>query len=178
LHTRRSTPNAARWQALRARAKRRPKQAYDSRLQQVLDTCPGYNLGKAYKKVTRVFEQEFRESELTLPQFAVLVNTGVTEIASASEIADRLGSDLSTISRTMELVVKRGLVEQRRGEDRRVRMYSLTPEGRRVLDDALVQWERAKRRVLREIRNENWDQTLTTLRHISSSPATDNVAGA
>jgi DNA-binding MarR family transcriptional regulator len=134
----------------------------------VLQTCPGYNLGKAYKKVTRLFEEEFRSSDLTLPQFAVLVNTGVTATATASEIAERLGSDLSTISRTMDLLVDRDLVQESRAQDRRVRVYRLTEKGRQALDETLPKWRAAKRRVLDHVDRSSWETTLSTLRRIAS----------
>lgn len=150
--------------AHKPRRKRHP--ALNRELERVIETCPGYNLGKAYKNVTRLFEEEFRASELTLPQFAVLVNIGVTESATASEVAERLGSDLSTISRTMDIVVRRGLVEERRGQDRRVRVYRLTPEGQRTLNEALGQWKRAKRRVLAHVDSRSWHATLTSLHQL------------
>ncbi|NBF39452.1 MAG: winged helix DNA-binding protein [Spirochaetes bacterium] len=159
-----------RWEARRAIARRRQVRAYDAELQHVVDTCPGYFLGKAYKKVTRIFEDEFRSSELTMPQFAVLVNTGISETATGSEIAERLGSDLSTISRIMDIVVRRGLVQQQRAEDRRVRVYRLTPEGRAVLDGALVKWKRAKRRVLTDIDRSSWQETIGTLERMAALP--------
>ncbi|MFP4206787.1 MAG: MarR family winged helix-turn-helix transcriptional regulator [Spirochaetaceae bacterium] len=149
------------------RSRQRP---YDPELQRVVDTCPGYHLGKAYKKVTRIFEEEFRTADLTLPQFAVLVNIGITETATGSEVAERLGSDLSTISRTMENLTRRGLVGLERAQDRRVRVYSLTPEGRALLDEALVRWKRAKHRVLSEIDTTTWYETITTLQRLSSLP--------
>ncbi|MFO8064967.1 MAG: MarR family winged helix-turn-helix transcriptional regulator [Spirochaetota bacterium] len=145
---------------------RRSEAGFDP-LQTVIKTCPGYNLGKAYKKVTRLFEEEFRSSDLTLPQFAVLVNTGLTESATASEIAERLGSDLSTISRTMELLVRRGLVEQSRAQDRRVRVYRLTPSGRAAVDGTLPKWRNAKQRVLEDVDPVAWKTTLHTLRQLA-----------
>lgn len=151
-------------------ARRRRVRAYDEELQHVVDTCPGYFLGKAYKKVTRIFEDEFRSSELTMPQFAVLVNTGLSETATGTEIAERLGSDLSTISRTMENVVRRGLVEQTRASDRRVRVYRLTPKGRAVLDEALVKWKRAKRKILEDVDMRSWQETIGTLRQMAELP--------
>ncbi len=153
------------------RRRRRPQA--NPALQRVLDTCPGYNLGKAYKNVTRLFEEEFRESEITLPQFAVLVNTELTDSATASQVAERLGSDLSTVSRTMEIVVRRGLVSQERGQDRRVRVYRLTAEGRRVLNTAMEQWKRAKRRVVADLDSQDWHTTLNTLHDLAQAPRKD-----
>jgi len=137
-----------------------------SELEMITATCPGYNLGKAYKRVTREFEKEFRESNLTLAQFALLVNIGVDEPASGTEVAARLGSDLSTISRTIELLVKRGLVFQKRGEDRRVRVYCLTQDGRDALADAIPKWRRAKQRTLQTVDSRAWRETLRLLRDL------------
>lgn len=165
-----SKSSRRRWEARRAVTRRRRIRAYDAELQEVVDTCPGYFLGKAYRKVSRIFEEEFRTSDLTMPQFAVMVNTGLTEAATGSEIAERLGSDLSTISRIMDIVVRRGLVQETRAEDRRVRVYRLTPEGRAVLDEALVKWKQAKQRILRDVDRSEWDTTIETLRQMAAIP--------
>lgn len=133
----------------------------------MLDNCPGYNLGKAYKRVTRRFEEAFRTSDLTLPQFAVLVNTGVDEPASGTEIARRLGSDLSTTSRTMDVLERRGLVKESRGQDRRVRMYELTPAGRGALQEALSKWDQIRREVIHDLDPEAWQTTLSTLKQLT-----------
>ena len=137
-------------------------------LEYITQTCPGYNLGKAYKFVTREFEKAFRESNLTLAQFALLVNIGRKEPASGSEVAARLGSDLSTISRTIELLVNRGLVLQKRGEDRRVRVYCLTDTGHEALHEAIPQWRRAKRATLSRLEGQNWKVTLRQIQKLSA----------
>jgi DNA-binding MarR family transcriptional regulator len=147
---------------------RRADQRHDNVLELIVATCPGYNLGKAYKKVTREFEQEFRSSNLTLAQFALLVNIGRREPATGSEIAHRMGSDLSTISRTIELVVDRGLVSQERGQDRRVRVYRLTEQGHQALAEAIPKWRRARQRSLSHVDRQVWQQTLRQLRHLAS----------
>lgn len=147
---------------------RRADQRHDNVLELIVATCPGYNLGRAYKKVTREFEQEFRSSNLTLAQFALLVNIGRREPATGSEIAQRLGSDLSTISRTIELVVDRGLVSQERGQDRRVRVYRLTEQGHQALAEAIPKWRRARQRSLSHVDRQVWQQTLRQLRHLAS----------
>jgi DNA-binding MarR family transcriptional regulator len=130
--------------------------------------CPGYNLGKAYKRVTREYEQEFRDSNLSLAQFALLVNIGRREPASGTEIANRLGSDLSTLSRTIDLLVKRGLVCQKRGEDRRVRVYCLTDAGHAALAEVIPKWRQATRRTLSGIEGSRWRRVLRDLRGLSA----------
>ena len=156
------------WEQRRKRRARSKTTADRETLQFVLDNCPGYNLGKAYKRVTRKFEEQFRSSDLTLPQFAVLVNTGVDEPASGSAIARRLGSDLSTTSRTMDVLERRGLVSETRGDDRRVRMYELTATGRAALEDALAKWDSIRREVIDELDTEAWQTTLSTLKQLTN----------
>ncbi|TVQ27033.1 MAG: MarR family transcriptional regulator [Spirochaetaceae bacterium] len=136
-------------------------------LEQVIMFCPGYNLGKAFKRVSRLFEEEFRSGELTLSQFAMLVNIGVREPATGTDVAERLGSDISTVSRTIEPLVERGLVQQARGSDRRVRVYRLTDAGRAALTRALPRWKRAKSAVLAPLRGRGWDTMLANLRRLA-----------
>ena len=143
--------------------------ARTNELELITATCPGYNLGKAYKRVTREFEKEFRESNLTLAQFALLVNIGRKEPASGSDVAARLGSDVSTISRTIELLVNRGLVLQKRGEDRRVRVYCLTDAGHEALADAIPKWRRAKHTALAGLDRRAWRTTLKQMQQLAAS---------
>ena len=148
-----------------------PRRAMDAdveSLRYVLENCPGYNLSKAYKKIAREFEEAFKRTQLTLPQFGALVNTGVDEPASGSEVARRLGSDVSTVSRTMDILERRDLVEETRGEDRRVRMYRLTDAGRAALAKALVEWEAVQRRIVSELDPNQWAGTLDMLKGLSA----------
>ncbi len=158
-------PGSASHEHLRPRPSTKPRVRG---LEHITDTCPGYNLGKAYKRVTREFEKEFRSSDLTLAQFALLVNIGRDEPASGSDVALRLGSDLSTVSRTIELLVTRGFVAQERGEDRRVRLYRLTAEGRAALAEAIPKWRRARYQVLSRLDHRSWRRTLRQLRALAS----------
>jgi DNA-binding MarR family transcriptional regulator len=164
VRLRRGTKNQRR----RRPSRKPPRRPYPNELELVTATCPGYNLGRAYKMVTRIFEREFRSSNLTLAQFALLVNVGRDEPATGTEIANRLGSDLSTVSRTLDVVVDRGLVCEQRGTDRRVRLYRLTDEGRAALDEALPKWRRAKEATVSQMDQRAWRRTLRQLKELSA----------
>ena len=154
-----------------AREHLRPRRSSGPRLRgldYITDTCPGYNLGKAYRRVTREFEKHFRSNDLSLAQFALLVNIGRQEPVSGSEVAARLGSDLSTISRTIELLVSRNLVALERGADRRVRLYRLTDLGRHALAEAIPKWRLARHEVLARIDRRSWRKTLRQLQVLAS----------
>jgi len=70
--------------------------------------------------------------ELTLPQWRALVIVGRTATGSSiSDVAERLGSDLSPTSRLIGRLERRGLVATGKTDrDRRVTRVRLTDEGR------------------------------------------------
>lgn len=130
--------------------------------------CPAFNLAKAYKTVIRNFEEEFRPIGVSPTQFGILVHVAISEPVTAALLAEQLGSDPSTVSRNMESVITRGFVNSRTGKDRRERVYSLTENGRAVLESAVPAWKSASRRALGGMRKSAWDVVLRDLRTLSN----------
>jgi DNA-binding MarR family transcriptional regulator len=130
--------------------------------------CPAYNLAKALKATMRVFEEELRPAGVTSTQFGVLVNVAVAQPITSNGLAERLGSDPSTVSRNMENLEERNLVTAKPGADRRTRLYRLTDDGWEALNQAVPRWKAARRRVLRRVRGGSWRRTLADLRRLSN----------
>ncbi len=130
--------------------------------------CPAYNLAKAYKAVIRNFEEEFRPVGVSPTQFGILVHVAISEPVTAALLAEQLGSDPSTVSRNMESVIGRDLVNSRAGEDRRERVYTLTGSGRRILEAAVPAWKSASRRAIGKVRRSSWESVLRDLRTLSN----------
>jgi DNA-binding MarR family transcriptional regulator len=123
----------------------------------IQESCVAYNLGKAYKVVNRLYEEELREVGLTNSQFAVLVTLARYGEMSSHALAEKLGSDPSTVSRNMDLLERRKLVkEQIDKQDRRVRLYTITEEAEETLNAGIRRWKRAQRRALRALGRPFW----------------------
>jgi len=88
-------------------------------------------------------------AELTFPQWRVLVIVGeTTGGASVSEVAARLGSELSPTSRVVRRLARRGLVVTSKSvADRRVTRIQLTSPGRELRDAVL----RGRRALLEDV---------------------------
>jgi DNA-binding MarR family transcriptional regulator len=86
-----------------------------------------------------------RHAELSVPQFRALVFVNFSEDRSVSAMAEHLGLSLPATSRTVDLLVQRGLLERRSvaGDRRRVAL-SLTAQGRTT-------YQRARRATLAAI---------------------------
>jgi DNA-binding MarR family transcriptional regulator len=73
---------------------------------------------------------------LSFAQCHPLLEIRELEQATIGQLAARLGLDKSTLSRTVDDLVRRGLVKRRADRwDRRFMVTTLTAEGRRVCDD-------------------------------------------
>lgn len=78
------------------------------------------------------------DEELTVPQLRVLVILTALTRASLSEVADDLGVNPSNASRTCDQLVRRGLVDRAEDpEDRRRLVLTLSPAGRRLLQEVM-----------------------------------------
>ncbi|TVR29591.1 MAG: MarR family transcriptional regulator [Spirochaetaceae bacterium] len=134
------------------------------RLPIVPQICPAYNLGKAYKIVSRIFEEEFKGFSVTTVQFSILVHIQILDGPGCNELAEHLGSDPSTISRIIDTLETKKMVNSRCGSDRRTRRYCLTDSGRAAIKEGLAGWQRANARVLERIGDDRWQEALALLR--------------
>jgi len=62
-------------------------------------------------------------------------------------LADALAMDRTTLTRNLRPLERRGLVRVTTGDDRRVRIVTLTTRGRTALADALPLWKKAQAQV-------------------------------
>ncbi|MFP4643478.1 MAG: MarR family winged helix-turn-helix transcriptional regulator [Spirochaetales bacterium] len=138
-------------------------------LSQVPEFCPATQIGRAYKSILRVFEEAFRSACVTATQFQVLVHIGFLDEPGGTELAKRLGSDPSTVSRILETLEKKELIESRSGQDRRTRQYALTDYGRSAVEDGLASWELARNRVLSDMDDSDWNSVVSLLNEIGHS---------
>jgi DNA-binding MarR family transcriptional regulator len=99
-----------------------------------LEQQPTYWLKRSYQLLRRIVDGELREYGLTLSQRDVMLALYEEGPLDQTALRDRLGLEQSSVSRLVDGLVRRGLVELQTGDmDRRVRLAVLTAEGRRLL---------------------------------------------
>ena len=109
-----------------------------------LEACAGWNVRLAARRIIQFLEPRMEGSGLTFAQFGLMA-----EIASATDdtitaLAERMGLDQSTLSRTLRTLEGEGLVEIAVVEnDQRKRMVWLTETGAHRLEASLVSWRQA-----------------------------------
>ena len=118
--------------------------------------CTCQNLRRLSRIVTRIYDEELRRAGLEITQFGLL-----TALAEAGEVNQKrlstgFAMDSTTLTRTLGLLRKQGWIRARRGKDRRERLFSLTGAGKQRLEIAQPHWERAERRLRKELGDAGW----------------------
>jgi DNA-binding MarR family transcriptional regulator len=106
--------------------------------------CACFNLRKAARAVTQLYDGMLRPSGLRATQFSLLMVVRAMSKVSISRLAEEAVMDRTTLTRNLDLLEREGLVRIRPGEDARVREVELTPAAEEKLAAALPYWERAQ----------------------------------
>lgn len=107
-------------------------------------TCVCFNLRKASRLLSQIYDQALKPAGLKVTQFSLLMAVAGRGEATIGELALPLGMDRTTLSRNARILEKRGLVIIEEGEDRRQQKIMLTDNGVSALRKALPLWERVQ----------------------------------
>lgn len=122
-------------------------------------SCACFNLRRAARLVTQLYDAALQPSGLRCTQFSLLVGIQVNEPVSLSALAARLGMDRTTLTRNLEPLASQGLIRTRRArDDRRSREVVLTAVGRRKLNSVLPLWEGVQRSLLERLGKREWGE--------------------
>jgi DNA-binding MarR family transcriptional regulator len=106
--------------------------------------CFGASLRRTANLVTRIYNAWLAPSGLEVTQYSILRKIQTGAAGSASELADIVGVERSTLTRNLERLVRLGLIEARSGAGRRL-VHVLTPEGEARVAIARPLWNEAQR---------------------------------
>ncbi|MGE0578017.1 MAG: MarR family winged helix-turn-helix transcriptional regulator [Reyranella sp.] len=107
-------------------------------------SCAGWNARLMARRLNQFFEQRMVEAGLSFAQFGLMAEIASANDDTISVLAERMGLDQSTLSRTLRTLEADGLVEIAIADgDQRRRLVWLTEKGARTLEAALASWRRA-----------------------------------
>ncbi len=109
--------------------------------------CACANLRRAARAVTRLYNRELQHDGIEITQLTLLMALNLTGEIPQGELGKLLALDSTSLTRMLGLLKKRGWVEAKEGDDRRLRIFRLTPAGRARFQRSLHHWRRAQDRV-------------------------------
>ena len=114
---------------------------------EIAQQCACFNLRKAARAITLIYDQELRPSGLRTTQFLLLTEIKVSAPITIKPLAGKMLMHRTALARNLKLLGKKGLINIEPGHDRRERIISLTIRGQKSLIGAYPFWHHAQRKV-------------------------------
>jgi DNA-binding MarR family transcriptional regulator len=133
--------------------------------------CACANLRRAARAVTRLYDRELRKIGLEPTQYSLLMALNIKGETTQGELGTLLALDSTTLTRMLGLLIKRGWIAARQGEDRRQRLLQLTGSGQQKLEQAQPYWERAQEQLKLRLGEPSWSQMAGLLTEVAGASA-------
>lgn len=131
-----------------------------------LSPCVCNTLRMVTRAVTQLYDDVLRPSGLRVTQFSVLAALARRGEANVKTLTDALAIDQTTLTRSLTLLERDGLIERTPHPDRRIRTMRVTAAGLRTLATARPLWARAQQRVIGEWGAQAWADSQRRLAHL------------
>src|SRR5437016_4636294 len=103
---------------------------------------------------------------LRVTQFSILAAVARLGEASLKQLEAELAIDQTTLTRSLTLLERDGVLERAAHPDGRIKAMRLTSKGRRALEVAWPLWAQAQGKVLRELGTKAWTDTQRRLTYL------------
>ncbi len=121
-----------------------------------LSPCVCNTLRMVTRAVTQLYDDVLRPSGLRVTQFSILATIARMGEANLKQLEDTLAIDQTTLTRSLSLLARDGVIERVSHPDGRVKAMRLTSKGRRTLEKAWPLWAQAQAKVLRGLGTKAW----------------------
>jgi DNA-binding MarR family transcriptional regulator len=123
--------------------------------------------------VTQLYDDALRPSGIRTTQFTLLQALVLMTRTSQKQLAELLGIDSTTLTRTLAHLRRKGWLRAERRTDRRELGLSLTEAGQREYQRVLPYWQAAQKRLRRALGKTNWNRLVdAAVRSAAVTPRT------
>jgi DNA-binding MarR family transcriptional regulator len=129
--------------------------------------CAAFNFRRAARAVTRLYDQALEPSGVRSTQFAILVAVKKGELTPVGELGRVLGIDSTTMTRSLRLLTKQGLLAVSHRREKRQRFVSMTARGEEVLARAIPVWREMQARFVNTIGEPYWRELRGELERLA-----------
>jgi DNA-binding MarR family transcriptional regulator len=139
-----------------------------ARCREIGRSCACYNLRRAARATTRLYDDFLRPSGLRSTQYSMLMAARLRGPVTLTKLAKMTVTERTTLTRNLNILEKKGLVRIEAGEDRRERQVSITRRGQEALGAAIPMWEAAQSHIEQGLRGDRMASLLKCLSEIVS----------
>ena len=121
------------------------------------ESCACLNLRKAARAVTQLFDSALKPAKVRSTQFSLLVVVARLAPVPIGRLAQLLVIDRTTLTRSLYLMEKHGLVAISRRSSMRQKFVSLSPKGSKALENCLPLWREAQQSFVDQVGKQHWE---------------------
>ena len=124
--------------------------------QELLARCACFDLRKATRAVSRLYDDRLRPLGLNITQYSLLRVIETEPQISVSTLGRYMVMDRTSVTRALAPLERDRLIRSRVGSDKRKRIVSLTKKGTKLIADAKPRWDEAQKIFLDLIGDQRW----------------------
>ena len=131
---------------------------------ELLAECACFDLRKATRAVSRMYDEFLRDRGLNNTQFSLLRLIRAEKELSISTLGRYMAMDRTSIIRALAPLERDGLIDSRPGADKRIRIVSVASKGRKLIENAEPEWRQAQEALMEIVGEDRWRAMCTLLR--------------
>ena len=116
-------------------------------IDKIVNECVAVRLRRLNRIVTNTYDDALRSLDLKVSQMNILVAAAKMGTARPIDVCEYLHLDVSTLSRNVERMKARGWLEVVPDKDGRSQPFRVTPQGRKLLEEAVPAWSEAQQQI-------------------------------
>lgn len=137
--------------------------------------CASLNIRRAARAITSLYDSVMSASGIRSTGFAILIAVAKSEPVSIGKLGTVLGIDATTLSRSLKLLEKRGLIAVSKRSTMRQRFVTLLTGGERTLVRAVPFWRQVQEIFENEVGRPHWKRMQRDLEKITVSATKCNA---
>jgi DNA-binding MarR family transcriptional regulator len=118
--------------------------------------CASLNFRRTARAITQLFDGQLLRAGIRSTQFTMLVAIAKIQPTAIGTISRVLVIDPTTLTRSLHLMQKDGLIRISKRSSRRQRFVSLTPQGEQALAKTLPVWRQIQSRFVDAVGSGYW----------------------
>ena len=130
-------------------------------------SCMCISIRKAANHISKVYDHELSVLDIKITQYSALKNIQALGNPSVNELSIKLDLERTTVLRNLDKLKKMDLISYKKNDVYKVKVISLTVNGRKKLNDAKVIWEKTQQKFLNAFGLNNKNQFHLLMNKIS-----------
>ena len=129
--------------------------------------CASFNFRRTARAVTKLYDEALQPAGIRSTQFAILVGVRKEQPVAIGKLGEILVIDRTTLTRSLQLLQREGLLTVSKRGEKRQRFVSVTPKGDAVLARAVPVWREMQARFVNAIGDSYWQDLRGELERLA-----------